>query len=331
MDAFFRLEFATVRDEARDDIVFLCFVFLIIAASVQIGNIIEHGGFAVLAESMTARLRVDILKAIFRQEIGFHDDPENTPGMMSKALELWAFRVSTLCKSIGAKAAAMSSVLVGVIIAFVYCWQMALVMLGTVPIMIAANAVQMLVMLGASKVDNEGIKHAAQVVSDSVMNARTVQALGVEQSLVQMYTSLVGKSTKGASASLGSLVRRACLLVAYHRNLRSHRTTKLEQQTRCPRSLQFSLETPIPHPSTFNSEPQTLSRKLPKLRTQFLKPYKSLHQGMWTRNFLAGLGFGVASGVMFFVIAGGFYYASVLRHSGFRVWVSGIRAQIYRY
>ena len=230
MDAFFKLEFATVRDEARDDIVFLCFVFLIIAASVQIGNIIEHGGFAVLAESMTARLRVDILKAIFRQEIGFHDDPENTPGMMSKALELWAFRVSTLCKSIGAKAAAMSSVLVGVIIAFIYCWQMALVMLGTVPIMIAANSVQMLVMLGASKVDNEGIKHAAQIVSDSVMNARTVQALGVEQSLVQMYTSLVGKSTKGTSASLSSLVSSSCIFVGCHWKLHSNLTNKLEKQ-----------------------------------------------------------------------------------------------------
>ena len=160
--------------------------------------------------------------------------PRATPGMMSKALEIWAFRVSTLCKSIGAKAAAMSSVLVGLVIAFVYCWQMALVMLGTVPIMVAANAVQMLVMLGASKVDNEGIKHAAQVVSDSVMNARTVQALNVERNLVQMYASLVGKST----------------------------------------------------------------------------------EGMWRRNFLAGLGFGIASGVMFFVIAGGFYYASVLRREG---------------
>ena len=30
-------------------------------------------------------------------------------GMLSKALELWAFRVSTLCKSIQAKAAAMSA------------------------------------------------------------------------------------------------------------------------------------------------------------------------------------------------------------------------------
>ena len=39
-------------------------------------------------------------------------------------------------------------------------------------------------------------------------------------------------------------------------------------------------------------------------------------QGMWRRNFLAGLGFGVASGVMFFVIAGGFYYAGYLRKEG---------------
>ncbi|CAE7751347.1 ABCB3, partial [Symbiodinium pilosum] len=234
MDSFFKLSVEPLRDEAREDIAFLCFVFLIIAASVLVGCVIEHGGFAVLAESMTQRLRVAILKSIFRQEIGFHDDPENTPGMMSKALELWAFRVSTLCKSIGAKAAAMSSVLVGIAIAFAYCWQMALVMLGTVPIMIAANAVQMLVMLGASKVDNDGIKHAAQIVSDSVMNARTVQALGVEKNLVQMYISLVSKST----------------------------------------------------------------------------------QGMWKRNFMAGLGFGVAAGVMFFVIAGGFYYASYLRNAG---------------
>ena len=45
---------------------------------------------------------------------------ENTPGMLSKALELWAFRVAVLCKSVQAKAAAMSSLLVGLVLAFVY-------------------------------------------------------------------------------------------------------------------------------------------------------------------------------------------------------------------
>ena len=40
--------------------------------------------------------------------------------MLSKALELWAFRVAVLCKSVQAKAAAMSSLLVGLVLAFVY-------------------------------------------------------------------------------------------------------------------------------------------------------------------------------------------------------------------
>ena len=166
--------------------------------------------------------------------MGFHDDPANTPGMLSKALELWAFRVSTLCKSVQAKAAAMSSLVVGLVIAFVYCWEMSLVMLGSIPIMIAAQAIQMLVLLGASKNENENITNANQIVVDSVMNARTVQALGVEKGLVGMYVSWVEKSLVG----------------------------------------------------------------------------------MWRRNILAGLGFGISNGIMFFIMAGGFYIASLLIKEG---------------
>ena len=128
----------------------------------------------------------------------------------------------------------MSSLVVGLVIAFVYCWQMSLVMLGSIPIMIAAQAIQMLVLLGASKNENENITNANQIVVDSVMNARTVQALGVEKGLVGMYVGWVEKSLVG----------------------------------------------------------------------------------MWRRNILAGLGFGVSNGIMFFIMAGGFYVASILIKEG---------------
>ena len=150
--------------------------------------------------------------------------------MLSKALELWAFRVAVLCKSIQAKAAAMSSLVVGLVIAFVYCWQMSLVMLASIPIMIAASALQWLVLLGASKNENQNITNANQIVVDSVMNARTVQALCVEKNLVHMYVGWVEKSLVG----------------------------------------------------------------------------------MWRRSLLAGIGFGVSNGIFFFIMAGGFYVASLL-------------------
>lgn len=230
MDAFFLSD----KEEMKSQLELMCIIFVIIGVSTLIGSTVSHGCFSILGEAMTQRLRVAILTSMFRQEVGYHDNPENTPGMLSKALELWAFRVSTLCKSIQAKAAALSSLVVGLAIAFAYSWQMSLVMLGSIPIMVAANAVQMLVLLGASKNENENLTNAQQVVTDSVMNARTVQALGVEKSLVSMYIGWVDKSVKG----------------------------------------------------------------------------------MWTRNIMAGLGFGISSGIMFFIMAGGFYIASLLIKDG---------------
>jgi len=225
MEGFFK-----PKEEMREDLEWMCVIFVLIAVSCFIGSTISHGCFSILGEAMTQRLRVAILTSMFRQEVGFHDNPENTPGMLSKALELWAFRVAVLCKSIQAKAAALSSLVVGIVLAFVYCWQMALVMLGSIPVMILANAIQMLVLLGASKNDNENLTNAQQIVTDSLMNARTVQALGVERSLVSMYMTWVEKSASG----------------------------------------------------------------------------------MYSRNILAGIGFGIASGVMFFIMAGGFFVASLL-------------------
>ena len=230
MEGFYKPD----KEEMRSDLEQMVLIFVIIGVSAFVGSTVSHGCSSILGEAMTQRLRVAILTGMFRQEVGFHDDPSNTPGMLSKALELWAFRVAALCKSVQAKAAAMSSLVVGLVIAFVYCWQMSLVMLGSVPIMVAANALQMLVLLGASKSENENITNAQQIVVDSVMNARTVQALGVEKSLVTMYLGWVEKSM----------------------------------------------------------------------------------QGMWKRNILAGMGFGVANGIMFFILAGGFYIASFLIKEG---------------
>jgi len=229
MDAFFK-----EKEEMRRELELLCIWFVLIGLGQFFCSVLAQGCFAVLGEGMTQRMRVAILTAIFRQEIGFHDDPENTPGKLAKALELWAYRVSNLCKGISNKAGTMSALITGLVIAFIHCWQMSLAMLGSIPIMVAANAIQMVVLLGASKNENEELKLAQQVVSDSVSNSRTVQALGNEAELLRLYSEKVYKTG----------------------------------------------------------------------------------EGMWTRHALAGLGFGLAAGVVFFVMAGGFYYASYLVNEG---------------
>jgi len=229
MTAFFE-----PKEKMRRELEMLCIYFGLLGAGDFLANTLEHSCFAILGEAMTQRIRVAVLRAIFRQEIGFHDDPDNTPGKLAKALELWAYRVSNLCKGVAMKAGAMNSILVGLVIAFASCWQMSLVMLGSIPIMIAANALQMLVILGATKNENEDLKQAQQIVSDSVSNSRTVQALGNEQELYGLYSQRVLKTG----------------------------------------------------------------------------------EGLYQRHTLSGLGFGIATGVMNFIMAGGFYYAAYLANEG---------------
>eukprot|EP00928_Gymnodinium_smaydae_P080986 TRINITY_DN64573_c0_g1_i2.p1 TRINITY_DN64573_c0_g1~~TRINITY_DN64573_c0_g1_i2.p1 ORF type:complete len:1276 (+),score=263.78 TRINITY_DN64573_c0_g1_i2:301-3828(+) len=163
--------------------------------------------FGIISEAITQRLRVAMLTAIFRQEIGYHDDPQHTPALMGTALTLWAYRIRAFCGGIEAQCAVLSSMLIGLIIAFIGCWQMTLAMLGAVPVLAISTSIQMVFMMGGTSLSNEKIKIAQQIVSDSVQNARTVHALGMEKSLVNHHASLVAEASKGfvRNALLGGL------------------------------------------------------------------------------------------------------------------------------
>ena len=65
------------------------------------------------AQVTTMEARVGMLQNIFRQEIGYHDNPENTPGRLVAALKIYAYRVSRLIVTFGDKVDALCSVVVG--------------------------------------------------------------------------------------------------------------------------------------------------------------------------------------------------------------------------
>lgn len=191
--------FYKAKEEMKHDLQLLSVYFCIVAGVDFVGICLEHGFFAVLGESLIERLRVAMLRSLFSQEIGFHDDPDHTPGQLSKALEIYTFRVSSLCKTIGCQAAACSSLVFGVVWAFCYCWRMAAVMLVSIPLMVAAQFIQLLVMTGAAKHENELMQRSQQIVSDALLNSRTVQSCGNEEALLDCYSKLVAESGKGAT------------------------------------------------------------------------------------------------------------------------------------
>lgn len=185
------------KEEMKDDIEMLAIYFVIVAVAVFFCSLAQIYSFGVLSEAMVMRLRIAILTHVFKQEIGFHDDPKHTPTLIGDALQYWAFRVSILFNQLGANAGVFGSIITGLVIAFVACWQMALVMLGSIPILMVTFAIQMVVVMGGTKQGGQEQIRAQQTLADSVQNARTVHASGIEKVLVKYYTDLVEHTSTG--------------------------------------------------------------------------------------------------------------------------------------
>mmetsp|Transcript_104268 Transcript_104268/g.185314 ORF Transcript_104268/g.185314 Transcript_104268/m.185314 type:complete len:1286 (-) Transcript_104268:252-4109(-) len=195
MEAMLQDDKETMKEEVEKAAIF----FTIVGAAKFVATAVQASTFGKIAEATTKECRVRLLKAMLRQEIGYHDDPQHTPGQLVTALRINAYRISNLMVSLGDKADAVCSVLVGMTLAFLACWEMAAAMLLSIPIFSIAQVIQMSVIMGSGQTESESLKAANQVLADSLMNARTVQAAGNEKDVLALYSDLVGTITSGST------------------------------------------------------------------------------------------------------------------------------------
>lgn len=86
---------------------------------------------------------------------------------------------------------ALSTLIVGVLVAFIFSWQLTLVTLVTIPcvcfsIVLEAKFVESFVMS-----EKEAIEKASQVAVEAISNIRTVASLGQEKDIVQRYSEQI--------------------------------------------------------------------------------------------------------------------------------------------
>ncbi|CDS41648.1 ATP binding cassette subfamily B MDR:TAP [Echinococcus multilocularis] len=145
------------------------------------------GGYlwGVAGARLTKRCRVILFNAILNQEVGWFDSSENQPGTLTGCL---AADVPTLQNISGRRLASLLEVLtliiISLIIAFVYSWQIALVALAYFPVLIVVGAFNM------TQYTNDGSKanvKGAGLAFESLSAAKTIFSLGAEAHFVQRY------------------------------------------------------------------------------------------------------------------------------------------------
>ena len=137
---------------------------------------------------MTRELRGQLYLSILRKHIGWFDHPENSPGQLTSLLSGDIQTVNgASSENIASKIEALLQILLGICLAFIYEWRIALVCLGLTPFLVLSSTIKTKIILGVSENNDDKLKQANSLVSDAILNNLTVASFGHEYLLVEKF------------------------------------------------------------------------------------------------------------------------------------------------
>ncbi|XP_008629567.2 PREDICTED: ATP-binding cassette sub-family B member 5 isoform X1 [Corvus brachyrhynchos] len=175
--------------------VLLSLIFLLLGVIILAAYIIQGFMFGKSGEMLTMRLRSLSFRALLQQEIGWYDDQKNAVGVLLTRLATDASQVKG---ATGSRLALMTmtvfTLATAIIIAFVYGWQLTLLILACIPFIVGANAVSASSMSGHAAEDQKALEEAGRISTESVENIRTVASLTREEIFYERYISSLNRT-----------------------------------------------------------------------------------------------------------------------------------------
>ncbi|XP_063965443.1 ATP-dependent translocase ABCB1-like [Lytechinus pictus] len=167
---------------------FWSLMFIVLGVVRAVSIFISMLMFSISGELLTLRLRKKAFWAILRQDAAWFDEPHHNTGSLANVLATDAsnvqgatgLRISTLIHE-------FVTVLIAVIIAFVYGWQLALFTMCAVPLMTLWGRIQMAMLTGTQKQDSHLLQEASKIASEAVENITTVSSLMLEERIYHFY------------------------------------------------------------------------------------------------------------------------------------------------
>lgn len=154
------------------------FVFLILGIVAFLAFGFKLYCFETAGEIYSDRLRYNIFKSFMRQEIGFYDQDDNNAGALTARLAVDARNVNEMITKVwGDFTQLIATAVCGFIIAFIFSWELTLIILILAPFIMAATAYESKIHRGFEDKTKKANQESGEVAGEAIREIRTVAAL----------------------------------------------------------------------------------------------------------------------------------------------------------
>lgn len=180
----------TDSDQLRKNGAFLAGMFLILAAVSGVANFFVGNLFTIMGEYLAKRLRIKCYEKYLQLHMAYFDYTENSPGALLTKLASDTLKINGVALSMSAVIfETIVTLIVGIVLGFVFSWQLALICLGFVPFMIIAAAVGIKMQMGYAKTDEIKEKELGNLLSECVTNTKTIYCFNMQSKVTQYYST----------------------------------------------------------------------------------------------------------------------------------------------
>ncbi|MBA0717845.1 hypothetical protein Golax_005625 [Gossypium laxum] len=176
-------------DELKKDTRFWALIFMALGLASLLASPARTYFFSIAGCKLIQKIRLMCFSKVVHMEVGWFDEPDNSSGSIGARLSVDAASIRGLVGDALAQLVSnLASAIAGLVIAFVASWQLALIMLGLVPLIGFTGYFQANFMKGFSADAKMMYEDASQVANDAVGSIRTVASFCAEEKMMQLYS-----------------------------------------------------------------------------------------------------------------------------------------------
>ena len=182
-------KYQTIR---YDDGLKYAFIFLAFAFLQGIGNCLMIWKFMSLGQTLARIYRKKLLKKYLSLHLSYFDVNENSPGSLLTRMSIDTMELNQMLNSIlGVSVQCGVVLIVGLIIGCYYEYRLTLVDFCFVPFIVAANVIRRGMMQGTSKKGVKANVEAGGILSECVINTKTIFSFNFQPSAIRMYLNAI--------------------------------------------------------------------------------------------------------------------------------------------